>query len=433
MKIKCVLVLICLAALHNAYAQQTTNYNARLDSADAFITQNKLEEAMRILSPLTSSDKPGVAAKANRLAGAAQIKKKNYTEAEQLLNQSLQIARTVYNRYEEAFSLYYLGRADALQGNFDKVPAIAETAAVLARRTGDEDLEYKINNLLSWAYFMTNTDFDKMLGHEKRQLELVNKNGSELEKAHVYNNLGYDLTVAGTVPLDSAISLMEYANNQYAKAENTQGRWYTLMNLTWQHRLKNDLATAKAYGEKSYNQAIKDNDRHAIIEASFHLGETLIELGNLKDARKYYQTGLKWRGDKTDRDAFVFDVYHARYLWLTGKRSEAISMLEKAVNFLKTSEVFYEMHGRALLASFYLESGNLSGAAEQIKVIEYPRHNYIALETKCLAALTKAKLLQRNGKEAYAQALLDSWLKQAKEINAAQLEKLIKHAANTLS
>lgn len=406
-------------------AQSSGDYQSRLDSALALINQQNATQALEMLNPLTKLELPPIRLKALRLAAQAHMAIKNNETARKMLEEALQLSQTIYDRTEQAHCLYLLGRMEALAGNFEPAREKARQASYIARSIPDPGLEFRINNLLSWAFFSTNADFNRVLEHEARQLALV-QGRSDQDKAFVYNNLGYDLTVAGTVPLDSTIHLMTFANNTYAELEQTQGRWYTLMNLTWQHRLKNDLETSKSYGEKCYAQALHEEDRHAVVEAAFQLGETLMAMGRVAEAKPYYETGLKWRGDQEDRDSYVFDVYYARYLWETGQRAAAIERLEKAIDFLESSEVFYEMHGRALLAGYYLTTGKGSAAEAQLSAIEQPRHNYIAMETRCLAALTRAKVLSQQGRKPEARALMESWLTHAGQIGADQLVQMIR-------
>jgi len=413
-------------------AQELADYELAIDSAMVLIKNNQTDMALDIITPLTKLDFPRIEIKALRVSGLAYIANKNYDEAEKILNRALDQSITLYNQLEQANCLYLLARIDAISGKFDQAIEKAQQAAYISIAIQDGDLEFRVNNILVWAFFSSNVDFNQILKYEARQYDLVSERNDDREKAFIYNNLGYDLTVAGTVPVDSTISLMKFANDTYAEIENTQGRWYTLMNLTWQHRLKNNLELSKSYGEKSYAQALIDNDRHATIESCFQIGESLIEMEQLSDAKTYYKTGLEWRGEKEDRDSYVFDVYYSKFLWETGNRKEAIGRLEKAVDFLQTSEVFYEMHGRALLASYYWENQNISLIENQLKLIEEPRNNYISLETKCLAAQVKAKMLAKSGKKSLAIALMESWLSQVKEIGAEQLVKSVENTLETI-
>ena len=383
----------------------------KLDSATVQINEEKIKKAFALLEPINQFDTtPLLKAEAWRLQGLGFSKNKNNVQAREALENALKLNRTIYNRLGMAQCLYLLGRMDAFDGQFEATIKKAEEAAFYAKTLGNIPLEYRLSNLLSWAYSSTDFDFRKVLQHEERLMELANHIDDDLDKAHVYNNVGYDLTVAGTVSIDSVIALMRFANDVFARTENTNGRWYTLMNLTWQYRLKNDLETSRQYGEKSVRQALADNDRHAVIETCFQLAETWMALGQRDSTSHYFKIAKDWCGDATDRDKYVFDVYYSNFLLKNNPADKtALQRLEAAVDFLQTGEVFYEMHGRAILAAHYLDTDRKTDAAAQLELIENPRHNYIAAETRAMAVLVRARLLEMEGRKVEAVALRKAW------------------------
>lgn len=328
------------------------------------------------------------------------------------------------NKSGEAESLYILSRVSAITGDFESAREYGEEGAYISRSIGEVELEHRLNNMISWSFFELGMDLDTILKYEKRQLKLVDQLDDENAKARAYNNYGYDVTVAGTLPLDKAVEYARYANDYYARTEKHQGRWYTLMNLSWQYRLKNDLDKSEEYGILSANQAMADQDRHAIVEANAQLAETYLAKKEIEKAVPYYEEGLKWRGNTDDRDGYVFDVYYSRYLWENGQKDKAIEILKQAVDFLSSSEVFYEMHGRALLALYYQQEGFVDLAREQINMIENPRSDYISFETRCLAAVINQRLANSRDQSA-AQSKIDHYLKQAIYIGADYLVALL--------
>lgn len=171
-----------------------------------------------------------------------------------------------------AEALYLESRVYALQGKFEAAADQGAQAQRYAQRAGDLELEYQINNILSWSYFSLGQSFSENLAHQERQLAVVGRLDDNAAKALVYNNYGYDATVAGTVPLDTAVRYSGWANQYYARTEGHQGRWYTLMNLTWQYRLQNKLTESEQWGRLALSQAQADADRHAIIEAATNMG-----------------------------------------------------------------------------------------------------------------------------------------------------------------
>ncbi len=359
---------------------------------------------------------------ANRLKGEAAIlmKAKDYQATINAAKQALVVFEKNKDTINSAETLYLMARASALSKDFESAVKYGEKGSQLCLLKENYPLEYKINHTLSWAYFTLGKDFSENLEHQKRQLYVVNQMDDEKAKALVYNNYGYDTTVSGTISLDSTIAYMKFANDYYAKAENNKGRWYTLMNLTWQYRLKNDLQKSEHYGRLSAQQARADNDRHAIIEANTNLGETLLYQNKLQEAAPYYEEGLKWSNQKEDRDTFVFDVYYSKYLWKKGEKKKAISAVKKAIKFLETSEVFYEMLGRAFLADYSYQSNNFTEVKKQLEVFNNPRSNYISLEAKTLAKITEVKLLSKES-TIETKEVLKAVSKKLEEVGATQL------------
>ncbi|MEQ9423966.1 MAG: hypothetical protein RJQ09_06085 [Cyclobacteriaceae bacterium] len=407
------------------YAQN--NKESTITEVQRLIDNGDNSGASEKLLGLLQSENPKIQATALRLNGDLLIKSDQLDSAEKTLSKALKISHDIYYQEELAQSLYLIGRISAFKGKFDRAQEVATKALYMAKKINNQRLEFSINNLLNWTYFMNEVDFNKVGQLEKRQAELVSLLDIKSHRALVFNNLGYNLTVSGLASLDSIINVSLIANNDWAEREKNKGRWYSLMNLTWQHRLANQLEKSVEYGQLSFAQAIKDDDRHAVVEASFQLAESLVASNRLGEAEGYYLTGLKWRGDENDRDGYVFDVYYSQFLWQKGERKQAINLLEKAIGFLETSEVFYEMHARMLLASYYFDEGRFENAQEQIEVIESPRHNYIAFETRCLAAITKAKLFRVNGRIAFAEGLLNSWLEESQRFQSDLLTEIIQN------
>ncbi len=362
-----------------------------------------------------------------RTKALKQLEQKNYDLGLNDASKAFDISKSGSDSLGMAESLFLLARASALLGKFEAAIDYGKIGAEMSRQLQDFDLEYKNNNVLSWSYFETDHDFEQILEHEKRQVFVVNQLEDDAAKAMVYNNFGYDYTIAGTLPLDSLIQYSKYANDYFAKTENNNGRWYTLMNLTWQHRLKKDFEKSEYFGKLSVERAIKDDDRHAIIEANTNLGETLIAQGKINEALPYYQDALNQSTQKEDRDKYVFDVYYSKFLWLIKAREEAIWRLEEALEFLKTGEVFYEMLGRAYLADFYFQNGETEKAKEQIAILKNPRNHYFSFENKLLGALTEIKILRKQDEAEKAEEIMNNFLANANAFGAEWLVEMLEH------
>lgn len=367
--------------------------------------------------------------KADNLREAAlkAIEAREFPSAIASAKEALHIYQNIPDTMGIIESDYLLARASALSGDFQNAVSYAQAGTEICKTVENYPLEYKLNNILSWAYFSLGKGLGETLEHQKRQLFVVDQLDDAKAKALVYNNYGYDATVSGTVPLKEAVDFMTFANDHYAKTEGNNGRWYTLMNLTWQYRLLNDLSKSEAHGRMAAKQAESENDRHAIIEANTNLGETLLLQNKTEEARPLYERGLELSLQENDRDKYVFDVYYSRYLWKTGEKEKAIALAVNAVEYLKSSEIFYEMLGRAFLAEYYLLQGSSGKAREQLNVFKNPRASYFSQEAKVIAGLVEARIMAKKDKSAAIDVindLLDQVNNSGAELLKTQLEQL---------
>ena len=388
----------------------------KLELGKALSSERRYDEAVLIFEELNKSDKPYIRIASLQHMGRLLLGQRKYDKAEIPISQALGASKDIHYQHGVAYSLYLKSALEARRENFPEVKKLSLEGAQIARAINSYSIEYEHNKLISWANFMNGESLHASLEHQMRQVEVVEWLADKDKMAQVYNNLGYDLTVSGLTSLDSAIKLMTLANYHYADVEQNNGRWYTLMNLTWQHRLKGDFSASLAYGKQALAHAQQIADRHAIVETALQTGETLLAMGLLQEAEKYFTIGKEARGDTDDRDSHVFDIYYAHLLWEKGLHEQAISVLEKAVDYLGKSEVFYEMHGRALLALYMQELGYAEKAREQIQMMKHPRSDYIAFESRMLMATVEAALLRGEGKKNMAEALTANYYLRALKI-----------------
>ena len=153
-----------------------------------------------------------------------------------------------------------------------------------------------------------------------------------------------------------------------------------------------------------------------------NLGETLLAQNKIEQAKPLYERGLEISKQQEDRDKYVFDVYYSRYLWETGKKDEAISLLENAIGFLESGEIFYEMQARAFLADYYFSNGNVEGAEKQVNKFKNPRAKYFSQEAEVIASSVEAQMAAANDGDT-ALEILDDRLQEL-NISGAELLKI---------
>ena len=321
--------------------------------------------------------------------------------------------------YEEARNLFREGRiAQAAEQAYALLDAASENK--------DLELEFKLLGLINAAQFSLNQYSPDVLQNEYRQEVIARELKDDKRLAGVHNNLGYDLLVTGQAPLSEIIPRLKSANDYYARDENNDGRWYTLMNLTWANRLAEKYDDSIQFGELAVQTARKLKDRHAIIETCINLAETYLEQGRFEQADELFRAAGVEADQKNDRDKYVFDVYFARYLLLTGKGDKAIALAEPAVKELQSIEVFYAELGRAVLADAYFAGGNADGAEALANQIIAKKDDYIPREALISAAIVKAKVLEAKKLNDEADGVLESIAENVANLDSPLLQKRLR-------
>lgn len=270
----------------------------------------------------------------------------------------------------------------------------------------DMEQEYKALNLKIALQYIQNKYTPQVLQKEQQLEAIALKLGDEERIAAVSNNLGYDLLVAGKAPVKDIIPRLERANSYYASEEKNDGRWYTLMNLTWAHRLAGDLPLSRSYGLKSVYAAESIEDRHAIIETCINLAETLMLEGKQEQASKYFAQAQALAEQTPDRDKYVFDVYFARYLLANKQAAKAIDLLAAAIPALENVEIFYAAMGQAVLAEARYASGDVAAAETLADAVMQATDKFVSRDTIVAVTLVKAKVLKERGQQAEADKVL---------------------------
>ena len=250
--------------------------------------------------------------------------------------------------------------------------------------------EYDAINLILATRYTQNKYGSDLLEFEYRQETIALKLQDENKLAGVLNNLGYDLLTTGQAPLSEIIPRLERANSIYARLEGHQGRWYTLMNLTWAYRRAGEIERSIQAGEKALAQAKAENDRHAIIETSLNLAETMVSAERLKEADSLVELAGQHTGTAQDRDRYVYDIYAAQHKLHDENASIDREALEEAIAFMQPLEIFYEMLGRSVLAEALLLAGDEKRARAEAEKIIAARNNFVPRE-----AITRAERVIR--------------------------------------
>jgi tetratricopeptide (TPR) repeat protein len=266
------------------------------------------------------------------------------------------------------------------QGEYSQAEERAKNLLAMAISEQNLKLEYEALNVLLAVRYTQNNYSPELLDYEYRQAAIAEQLGEAILLAAALNNLGYDLLTTGQAPLGEIIPRLERANQIYADLEQHQGRWYTLMNLTWAYRQAGRLQQSRQAGERAVARAIAIADRHALIETKLNLAETLSLMGDAEQADQLVAEARAAAGNQQDRDRHVFEIYAAQHQLDAGDSALQSNILQRAIDALDSVEIFYAMLGRAVLADLYLKTGNEREAAELARAVIAARDNFVPRE-----------------------------------------------------
>ena len=97
---------------------------------------------------------------------------RDYPTTVEQAKRALEILRNTDDSLGIAHSNYLISRASAFLGEFENAVRYGEDGATVARGIGNDTLEYKINNTLSWSYFSLGRGFEETFDHYQRQIRL---------------------------------------------------------------------------------------------------------------------------------------------------------------------------------------------------------------------------------------------------------------------
>jgi len=308
-------------------------------------------------------------------------------------------------------------------GEYAKAKAAGQHLLELSIENKDVDLQYQSLGLLNAVAFTRNEYSDEVLERELLQEKLAFQLNDAARIAGISNNLAYDLMVTGKAPLGEIIERMKLANSYYAKEEKTQGRWYTLMNLTWAYRLAGDSEKSLAYGKLAIAEAEKINDRHAIIETNIVQAENYLLESQEGLAEPLFDAAKTSAGDNVDRDFYVFGVYYAKLLISQGKLDDAQTIANASLAGLTDVEVFYASLAMLRIAEINLLKENFEEAIEHAQKIVDMRGNFVSREAYVSAVNILRKIYKRNFRIKEARSLHESAYEHLKVIDSPFLNR----------
>jgi non-specific serine/threonine protein kinase len=211
----------------------------------------------------------------------------NFNEARQIAEESLQIARSLFDRQSEAFSLSTLGGFTLLQGNVGDAVPLLEQALALYRELGDTVGQAAT---LDWLA-INNSDLGRAAAYAHEGLGLCRETGDLAGVASILTTLARLTYSQGDFSspapwLDEVLSIAHQLGDPVREAEAliTYG---TL--AYWQ----GDYEQALAYYEQGIALGEKIGYRYQNLWAQIYMAHALMRQGNHQRARSLFKEGIR--------------------------------------------------------------------------------------------------------------------------------------------
>jgi predicted ATPase len=210
------------------------------------------------------------------------FRQRNFPEAIQIAEQSLQMARTISDKYTEAFSLYFLGGLTLLQGNVEEGARILEQSLAIYRALGDKIGQAMTMELLAINHF----DLERATALARESIQLYRELGHlsgigscliTLARLTIWSG---DLS-SPVLWLEEALSVSRQTGNQITEVvalTNFGTLAYWLCNY---HQ-------AMAYYEEAIRLGEKIGDQFDIRWAQIFMAYTILRQGDIQLARQKF-------------------------------------------------------------------------------------------------------------------------------------------------
>ncbi len=214
----------------------------------------------------------------------------SYTESQELLEESLTMARHLKARWLEAQSLCALGTTVSTVGEIEKSAPYLQESVRIAREIGDA---HEVARCVSKLGILSRLrrQFDEAERHFKECLETYQRLGDPTETAGALLNLG---TIYGS--RGEATEAERLFQESLRLARQVGHRILTFMNtgnIGYLAYMREDYATAIAMYQESWAVALEIGNREGLVFLCYYLCLANARLGKVADAERYIQYGFE--------------------------------------------------------------------------------------------------------------------------------------------
>ncbi|WP_103670570.1 tetratricopeptide repeat protein [Pseudanabaena sp. BC1403] len=259
-----------------------------------------------------------------RRLGNQQYSKRQYREAFQSWEQSLQIYREIGDLYGEATLLNNLGLAYNNIGQYQKAIDFYQQSLAIFKKTGNHNGETTSLNNLGLAYNNIG-QYQKAIDFYQQSLAIKKQIGDRNGEATSFNNLGAAYNHLGQY--QKAIDFYQQSLEIFKKIGDPNGEATSLNNLAAAYRSLGQYQNAIDFYQQSLEIFKKVGNRRGEATSINSLGTVYNYLGQYQKAIGFYQQSLEIRKKIGDRNG------QATSLGNLGTAYKYLGQYQKSIDF----------------------------------------------------------------------------------------------------
>jgi predicted ATPase/DNA-binding XRE family transcriptional regulator len=265
------------------------------------------------------------------LYGGVLISRGDLTEAQKIINQSLELSRAISDQAGEALSLWSLGTAISFQGNFKEGLQIVEQSLTLFQSLGD-----KLGQALAMGWL------SQRLNDLKRSKVFVS------ESLRLYRELGHLFGIAECLrelalrtiwegDFSSTIPLLEEAHTIYRQLGNKWGEAEVLASYGTLAYWKGDYQQAYVYHKESFELHETLGNYYVASWAGVNMAYALLRQGGISKATEIFQLWLQRSYQSKDIDLMIYTLEGLASLYVNQAQFERAARLFAWTNMMRVN------------------------------------------------------------------------------------------------
>ncbi|MBI5539005.1 MAG: tetratricopeptide repeat-containing sensor histidine kinase [Bacteroidia bacterium] len=391
------------------YKQISDYYQGRSNDTVFYYANLSLESANRDKSDNSFYE-------AFKSLGNAYADKFDYAHALEYFLKSKEYCKKINSKSHIIDIQILIGKAYKNLKRFSEAIDSYKEAYDVAKEIGDFNNEGTLLFKIANVYYDIN-DLNKSLEYAIKSVNIFIINNIELEKAKVYNFIGYVHMVLKNN--DLAEEYYEKAYNLYLKENDLAGLSMTLNNLGVMYSTNKNNQKAIEFYSKSLVYAKQQYDDDAISTAMNNIGMIYVEMGEIEKGLKYYFESQEYSIKLFDKTGYIntFNNIAAAYLE-AGNLQKANEYVNKSLPFAKRlTDLTYVQECYQILSKIYSMKGMFNKAFEY-KSLQLAYNDSLYTNQQTSSIIEMQTRFETVAKEKEIQLL-----KKDKEISALEVER----------